>query len=159
MEESTNTQKWPKQRHLRMANSKYEYGNVLRWKTAVMYPNIIVVQIDGRDFGRSLVQFLRSMDLRRMMTKALNLMNACAIKKETTFYQRRARLVTYFISQEFDINTYVELSKMDYKIQNVPHDLVKKTKKREMSYKQSIQYLFVEAGVFSKVEKEAKRDS
>ncbi|KAH0683250.1 hypothetical protein KY290_021837 [Solanum tuberosum] len=91
-----------------------------------MYPNIIVVQIDGRDFGSFSEKhgFEKPND-----DKALNLMNACAIKvlenfsdvifaygftdeysfvlkKEITFYQRRARFVTYFISQEFDISVY-----------------------------------------------------
>ncbi|XP_027772407.1 tRNA(His) guanylyltransferase 1-like [Solanum pennellii] len=103
-----------------------------------MYPNIIVVQIDGHKFGC----FSEKNGFEKPnYDKALNLMNACAIKviqnfsnvifvfgfndeysfvlnKETTFYQRRAR-----------------------------------------SYKQSIRYLFVEAGVFWKVRKGGKSDS
>ncbi|KAG5611842.1 hypothetical protein H5410_023123 [Solanum commersonii] len=60
-----------------MANSKYEYVKCFEVEDEVMYPNIIVVQIDGRDFGSFSEKhgFEKPND-----DKALNLMNACAIK-------------------------------------------------------------------------------
>ncbi|KAK4356134.1 hypothetical protein RND71_025105 [Anisodus tanguticus] len=98
-------------KHLGMANSKYQYVKCFEAEDEVMYPNIVVVQIDGRDFG----SFSEKHGFKKPNDeKALNLMNACAIKvlenfsnvifaygfsdeysfvlkKETTFYQRRAR--------------------------------------------------------------------
>nr|XP_009760409.1 PREDICTED: tRNA(His) guanylyltransferase 1-like isoform X2 [Nicotiana sylvestris] len=60
-----------------MANSKYEYVKCFEAEDEVMYPNIIVVQIDGRDFG----SFSEKQGFEKPNDeKALNLMNACAIK-------------------------------------------------------------------------------
>ncbi|PHT65661.1 tRNA(His) guanylyltransferase 2, partial [Capsicum annuum] len=109
-----------------MANSKYEYVKCFEVEDEVMYPNIIVVQIDGRDFGSFSEKhgFEKSND-----EKSLNLMNACAIKvlesfsdiifaygfsdeysfvlkKETTFYQRRASKILSIIVSFFS-STYV----------------------------------------------------
>ncbi|KAG5611796.1 hypothetical protein H5410_023077 [Solanum commersonii] len=60
-----------------MANNKYEYVKCFEVEDEVMYPNIIVVQIDGRDFGSFSEKhgFEKPND-----DKALNLMNVCAIK-------------------------------------------------------------------------------
>nr|GMD68997.1 truncated ICARUS1 [Ipomoea batatas] len=94
-----------------MANSKYEYVKSFEVEDEVTVPNIIVVRIDGRDFGRfsEAHEFDKPYD-----AKALHLMNACStaileefpdiafaygfsdefsfvFKKETKFYQRRAR--------------------------------------------------------------------
>uniref|UniRef100_A0A3Q7G4C9 tRNA(His) guanylyltransferase n=1 Tax=Solanum lycopersicum TaxID=4081 RepID=A0A3Q7G4C9_SOLLC len=113
-------------RHLGMANSRYEYVKCFEVEDEVMYPNIIVVQIDGRDFGCFSEKhgFEKPND-----DKALNLMNACAIKvlenfsdvifaygfndeysfvlkKETTFYQRRASKILSIIVSFFS-STYV----------------------------------------------------
>ncbi|KAJ8544100.1 hypothetical protein K7X08_028611 [Anisodus acutangulus] len=62
---------------LGMANSKYQYVKCFEAEDEVMYPNIVVVQIDGRDFGSFSEKhgFEKPND-----EKALNLMNACAIK-------------------------------------------------------------------------------
>lgn len=93
-----------------MANSKYEYVKSFEIEDEVMYPNLIVVRIDGRNFERfsEINDFEKPNDER-----ALNLMNRCAtsllekypdiilaygfsdeysfiFKKETKFYQRRA---------------------------------------------------------------------
>ncbi|CAH9081709.1 unnamed protein product [Cuscuta epithymum] len=106
-----------------MANSKYEYVKSFEIEDEVMVPNIIVVYINGHDFGRfsEAHRFDTSNDL-----KALQLMNACGtavleefpdiafaygfgnefsfvFKKETKFYQRRASkiyslIVSYFTS-------------------------------------------------------------
>ncbi|KAF2323620.1 hypothetical protein GH714_036359 [Hevea brasiliensis] len=59
-----------------MANSKYEYVKSFEANDEVMFPNLIVVRIDGRDFRRfsEVHEFERPND-----EKALNLMNACAI--------------------------------------------------------------------------------
>ncbi|XP_049348134.1 tRNA(His) guanylyltransferase 1-like isoform X1 [Solanum verrucosum] len=109
-----------------MANSRYEYVKWFEVEDEVMYPNIIVVQIDGRDFGCFSEKhgFEKPND-----DKALNLMNACAIKvlenfsdvifaygfndeysfvlkKETTFYQRRASKILSIIVSFFS-STYV----------------------------------------------------
>ncbi|KAM3359802.1 hypothetical protein P3S68_019513 [Capsicum galapagoense] len=109
-----------------MANSKYEYVKCFEVEDEVMYPNIIVVQIDGRDFGSFSEKhgFEKPND-----EKSLNLMNACAIKvlesfsdiifaygfsdeysfvlkKETTFYQRRASKILSIIVSFFS-STYV----------------------------------------------------
>ncbi|XP_015073810.1 tRNA(His) guanylyltransferase 1-like isoform X1 [Solanum pennellii] len=109
-----------------MANSRYEYVKCFEVEDEVMYPNIIVVQIDGRDFGCFSEKhgFEKPND-----DKALNLMNACAIKvlenfsdvifaygfndeysfvlkKETTFYQRRASKILSIIVSFFS-STYV----------------------------------------------------
>ncbi|XP_031124627.1 tRNA(His) guanylyltransferase 1-like isoform X1 [Ipomoea triloba] len=106
-----------------MANSKYEYVKSFEVEDEVMVPNIIVVRVDGRDFGRfsEAHEFDKPYD-----AKALHLMNACSttileefpdiafaygfsdefsfvFKKETKFYQRRASkiyslIVSFFTS-------------------------------------------------------------
>ncbi|CAI9292292.1 unnamed protein product [Lactuca saligna] len=93
-----------------MANSKYEYVKSFEIEDEVMYPNLVVVRIDGCNFERfsEINEFEKPND-----EKALNLMNSCAtsvlekypdiilaygfsdeysfiFKKETKFYQRRA---------------------------------------------------------------------
>ncbi|XP_075084411.1 tRNA(His) guanylyltransferase 1-like isoform X2 [Nicotiana tabacum] len=109
-----------------MANSKYEYVKCFEAEDEVMYPNIIVVQIDGREFG----SFSEKQGFEKPNDeKALNLMNACAIKvlenfsdvifaygfsdeysfvlkKETTFYQRRASKILSIIVSFFS-STFV----------------------------------------------------
>ncbi|XP_019238560.1 PREDICTED: tRNA(His) guanylyltransferase 1-like isoform X2 [Nicotiana attenuata] len=109
-----------------MANSKYEYVKCFEAEDEVMYPNIIVLQIDGRDFG----SFSEKQGFEKPNDeKALNLMNACAIKvlenfsdvifaygfsdeysfvlkKETTFYQRRASKILSIIVSFFS-STFV----------------------------------------------------
>lgn len=109
-----------------MANSKYEYVKRFEVEDEVMYPNIIVVQIAGRNFHRFSEEhgFEKPND-----EKALNLMNASAtkvlenfsdvvfgygfsdeysfvLKKETTFYQRRASKILSIIVSFFS-STYV----------------------------------------------------
>ncbi|KAM3376744.1 tRNA(His) guanylyltransferase 1 isoform X1 [Capsicum galapagoense] len=104
-----------------MANSKYEYVKRFEVEDEVMYPNIIVVQIAGRNFRRFSEEhgFEKPND-----EKALNLMNASAtkvlenfsdvvfgygfsdeysfvLKKETTFYQRRASKILSIIVSFF----------------------------------------------------------
>ncbi|XP_058005110.1 tRNA(His) guanylyltransferase 1 isoform X5 [Hevea brasiliensis] len=104
-----------------MANSKYEYVKSFEANDEVMFPNLIVVRIDGRDFRRfsEVHEFERPND-----EKALNLMNACAIsvleeypdivfsygfsdeysfvfKKTTKFYQRRASKILSLIVSFF----------------------------------------------------------
>ncbi|KAM6546374.1 hypothetical protein CsatB_027110 [Cannabis sativa] len=93
-----------------MANSKYEYVKSFEVEDEVMFPNLIVVRVDGRDFRRfsEIHEFVKPND-----EVALNLMNSCAVsvteefpdivfsygysdeysfalKKTTRFYQRRA---------------------------------------------------------------------
>ncbi|CAA2967205.1 tRNA(His) guanylyltransferase 2-like [Olea europaea subsp. europaea] len=104
-----------------MANSKYEYVKSFEVEDEIMLPNIIVVHIDGRDFGRfsEVHEFVKPNDKR-----ALELMNDCAktvseqfpdiifsygfsneysfvFKKETKFYQRRASKVLSLIISYF----------------------------------------------------------
>ncbi|XP_022876422.1 tRNA(His) guanylyltransferase 2-like isoform X3 [Olea europaea var. sylvestris] len=109
--------------HIDMANSKYEYVKSFEVEDEIMLPNIIVVNIDGRDFSRfsEMHEFMKPNDKR-----ALELMNDCAkmvseqfpdiifsygfsneysfvFKKETNFYQRRASkifslIISYFSS-------------------------------------------------------------
>ncbi|CAK9137991.1 unnamed protein product [Ilex paraguariensis] len=94
-----------------MANSKYEFVKNAEVEDKIVYPNLIVVRIGGHDFRRfsKVHEFEKPNDER-----ALNLMNACAtsviekfpdivfsygfsdeysfvLKKETEFYERRAR--------------------------------------------------------------------
>ncbi|XP_024992428.1 tRNA(His) guanylyltransferase 1-like isoform X2 [Cynara cardunculus var. scolymus] len=106
-----------------MANSKYEYVKSFENEDEMMYPNLIVVRIDGRNFERfsEINEFEKPNDER-----ALNLMNCCAtsvlekypdiilaygfsdeysfvFKKETKFYQRRVSkmlslIVSFFAS-------------------------------------------------------------
>ncbi|KDP35275.1 hypothetical protein JCGZ_09434 [Jatropha curcas] len=102
-----------------MANSKYEYVKSFEVEDEIMFPNLIVVQIDGRHFRRfsEVHEFERPND-----EKALNLMNACAtfileeypdivfsygfsdkysfvFKKTTRFYQRRAsKIISLIVS-------------------------------------------------------------
>ncbi|KAG5611863.1 hypothetical protein H5410_023144 [Solanum commersonii] len=70
-------------RHLGMANNKYEYVKCFEVDDEVMYPNIIVVQIDGRDFGSFSEKhgFEKPND-----DKALNLINDCAFKTVIPFF-------------------------------------------------------------------------
>ncbi|KAJ0698641.1 putative tRNA(His) guanylyltransferase [Helianthus annuus] len=58
-----------------MANRKYEYVKSFESEDEVMYPNLIVVRIDGRNFARfsEVNEFEKPNDER-----ALNLMNHCA---------------------------------------------------------------------------------
>ncbi|KAI3711278.1 hypothetical protein L2E82_41253 [Cichorium intybus] len=110
-----------------MANSKYEYVKSFEIEDEVMYPNLIVVRIDGRNFERfsEINDFEKPNDER-----ALNLMNRCAtsllekypdiilaygfsdeysfiFKKETKFYQRRAsKMLSLIVS--FFTSSYVE---------------------------------------------------
>ncbi|KAF2581505.1 hypothetical protein F2Q68_00001263 [Brassica cretica] len=58
-----------------MANSKYEYVKSFELEDEVMFPNLIVVQIDGRDFSRfsQVHEFEKPND-----EAALNLMNSCS---------------------------------------------------------------------------------
>nr|XP_043623992.1 tRNA(His) guanylyltransferase 1-like isoform X2 [Erigeron canadensis] len=104
-----------------MANSKYEYVKSFENEDEVMYPNLIVVRIDGRNFERfsETNEFEKPNDER-----ALNLMNCCAtsvlekypdiilaygfsdeysfiFKKETKFYQRRASKILSLIVSFF----------------------------------------------------------
>ncbi|KAJ0514997.1 putative tRNA(His) guanylyltransferase [Helianthus annuus] len=104
-----------------MANSKYEYVKSFESEDEVMYPNLIVVRIDGRNFARfsEVNEFEKPNDER-----ALNLMNSCAtsvlekypdiilaygfsdeysfiFKKETKFYQRRVSKILSLIVSFF----------------------------------------------------------
>ncbi|GAB4834626.1 tRNA-His guanylyltransferase [Ancistrocladus abbreviatus] len=104
-----------------MANSKYEYVKQFETEDEIMVPNIIIVQINGRDFQRfsEIHEFQRPND-----EQALNLMNSCAIsmleeypdivcsygfsdeysfvlKKLTKFYQRRASKILSLIISFF----------------------------------------------------------
>ncbi|KAI7736042.1 hypothetical protein M8C21_011077 [Ambrosia artemisiifolia] len=104
-----------------MANSKYEYVKSFETEDEVMYPNLIVLRIDGRNFARfsEANEFEKPNDER-----ALNLMNCCAtsvlekypdiilaygfsdeysfiFKKETKFYQRRASKILSLIVSFF----------------------------------------------------------
>ncbi|KAJ0524147.1 putative tRNA(His) guanylyltransferase [Helianthus annuus] len=110
-----------------MANSKYEYVKSFENEDEVMYPNLIVVRIDGRNFAKfsEVNEFEKPNDER-----ALNLMNHCAtlvlekypdiivaygfsdeysfvFKKETKFYQRRASKILSLIVSLFT-SLYVE---------------------------------------------------
>ncbi|XP_059642588.1 tRNA(His) guanylyltransferase 2-like [Cornus florida] len=106
-----------------MANSKYEYVKSFEIEDEVMLPNLIVIRVDGCNFGRfsEIHDFEKPND-----EKALNLMNSCAtavleeypdvvfsygfsdeysfvFKKESKFYQRRASkmlslIVSFFTS-------------------------------------------------------------
>nr|AAT41733.1 At2g32320 [Arabidopsis thaliana]AAU94397.1 At2g32320 [Arabidopsis thaliana] len=94
-----------------MANSKYEYVKSFEVEDEVMFPNLIIIRIDGRDFSRfsQVHKFEKPND-----ETSLNLMNSCAssvlveypdivfaygysdeysfvFKKASRFYQRRAR--------------------------------------------------------------------
>ncbi|KAL7591363.1 hypothetical protein Lser_V15G31799 [Lactuca serriola] len=110
-----------------MANSKYEYVKSFEIEDEVMYPNLVVVRIDGCNFERfsEINEFEKPND-----EKALNLMNSCAtsvlekypdiilaygfsdeysfiFKKETKFYQRRASKILSLIVSFFT-SLYVE---------------------------------------------------
>ncbi|GAV85181.1 Thg1 domain-containing protein/Thg1C domain-containing protein [Cephalotus follicularis] len=106
-----------------MANSKYEYVKSFEVEDEIMFPSLIVVRIDGRDFRRfcAVHEFEKPND-----ENGQNLMNACAaavleeypdivfsygysneysfvFKKTTKFYQRRASkmlslVVSFFTS-------------------------------------------------------------
>uniref|UniRef100_A0A7N0TZG9 tRNA(His) guanylyltransferase n=1 Tax=Kalanchoe fedtschenkoi TaxID=63787 RepID=A0A7N0TZG9_KALFE len=107
-----------------MANSKYEYVKLFEADDEVMYPNIIVVRIDGRHFKRfsEVHEFEKPNDER-----GLKLMNSCAcavleeypdiicsygysdeysfvFKLSTKFYQRRASKVMTLIVSYFTSN-------------------------------------------------------
>ncbi|EXC28016.1 putative tRNA(His) guanylyltransferase [Morus notabilis] len=58
-----------------MANSKYEYVKSFEVQDEVMFPNLIVARIDGRDFRRfsEVHEFVKPND-----EVALNLMNSCS---------------------------------------------------------------------------------
>ncbi|KAJ9544816.1 hypothetical protein OSB04_024523 [Centaurea solstitialis] len=100
-----------------MANSQYEYVKSFEYEDEMMYPNLIVVRINGRNFERfsEINEFGKPNDER-----ALNLMNCCAtsvlekypdiilaygfsdeysfiFKKETKFYQRRVSKILSLI--------------------------------------------------------------
>ncbi|KAJ7946280.1 tRNA(His) guanylyltransferase [Quillaja saponaria] len=104
-----------------MANSKYEYVKSFEVEDEVMFPNLIVVRIDGRHFRRfsEVHEFVKPND-----EKALNLMNFCAMvmleeypdivfaygfsdefsfvfKKTSKIYQRRASKVLSIIVSFF----------------------------------------------------------
>ncbi|KAI3681852.1 hypothetical protein L6452_36657 [Arctium lappa] len=104
-----------------MANSKYEYVKSFENEDEMMYPNLIVVRIDGRNFERfsEINEFEKPNDER-----ALNLMNCCAtsvlekypdiilaygfsdeysfiFKKETKFYQRRVSKILSLVVSFF----------------------------------------------------------
>ncbi|KAK9272423.1 hypothetical protein L1049_002796 [Liquidambar formosana] len=109
-----------------MANSKYEYVKSFEVEDEVMFPNLIVVRIGGRDFCRfsEFHEFEKPNDER-----ALNLMNSCAaavleeypdivfsygfsdeysfiFKRTSKFYQRRAsKMMSLIVS--FFTSTYV----------------------------------------------------
>ncbi|KAF7825594.1 tRNA(His) guanylyltransferase 2-like [Senna tora] len=104
-----------------MANSKYEYVKSFEVEDEVMFPNLIVVRINGRNFTRfSQLHFLE----KPFDEKALNLMNSCGVsvlqeypdivfaygfsdefsfvfKKTSKFYERRASKVLSIISSFF----------------------------------------------------------
>ncbi|KAF3661102.1 tRNA(His) guanylyltransferase 2 [Capsicum annuum] len=147
-----------------MANSKYEYVKCFEVEDEVMYPNIIVVQIDGRDFGSFSEKhgFEKSND-----EKSLNLMNACAIKVLESFSDI---IFAYGFSDEYRYDAFLTIRQCGHFLPSLKgltmwyNDLCSFVLKKETtfyqrrarSYKQSIQYLFVEAGVSGKSEKEAK---
>nr|AAC69946.1 hypothetical protein [Arabidopsis thaliana] len=58
-----------------MANSKYEYVKSFEVEDEVMFPNLIIIRIDGRDFSRfsQVHKFEKPND-----ETSLNLMNSCA---------------------------------------------------------------------------------
>ncbi|KAI7740749.1 hypothetical protein M8C21_033930 [Ambrosia artemisiifolia] len=104
-----------------MANSKYEYVKSFETEDEVMYPNLILLRIHGRNFAR----FSEANDFEKPNDeRALNLMNCCAtsvlekypdiilaygfsdeysfiFKKETKFYQRRASKILSLIVSFF----------------------------------------------------------
>lgn len=108
-----------------MANSKYEYVKSFEVEDEVMFPNLILVRINGRNFTR----FSRLHSLHKPYDlNALKLMNSCAISvleeyanvvlaygfsdeytfvfnKTSKFYQRRASkvlsIITSFLSSVF----------------------------------------------------------
>ncbi|CAN7115342.1 unnamed protein product [Brassica rapa subsp. narinosa] len=104
-----------------MANSKYEYVKSFELEDEVMFPNLIVVRIDGRDFARfsQVHEFEKPND-----EAALNLMNSCSaavleeypdiifaygfsdeysfvLKKTSRFYQRRASKILSLVASFF----------------------------------------------------------
>ncbi|VVB00578.1 unnamed protein product [Arabis nemorensis] len=104
-----------------MANSKYEYVKSFELEDEVMFPNLIVVRIDGRDFSRfsQVHKFKKPND-----EAALNLMNSCSaavleefpdiifaygysdeysfvFKKTSKFYQRRASKILSLVASFF----------------------------------------------------------
>ncbi|XP_052197705.1 tRNA(His) guanylyltransferase 2-like isoform X3 [Diospyros lotus] len=104
-----------------MANSKYEYVKSFEVEDEVMFPNVIVVRIQGRNFRgfADAHEFEKPNDER-----ALNLMNSCAtsvledyhdivfsygfsdeysfvFKKESNFYKRRASKILSLIVSSF----------------------------------------------------------
>ncbi|EOA26904.1 hypothetical protein CARUB_v10022993mg [Capsella rubella] len=104
-----------------MANSKYEYVKSFEVEDEVMFPNLIVIRIDGCDFSRfsQVHQFEKPND-----ETALNLMNSCAsavleefpdivfaygysdefsfvFKKTSRFYQRRASKILSLVASFF----------------------------------------------------------
>ncbi|CAN6807297.1 unnamed protein product [Brassica oleracea] len=104
-----------------MANSKYEYVKSFELEDEVMFPNLIVVQIDGRDFSRfsQVHEFEKPND-----EAALNLMNSCSaavleeypdiifaygfsdeysfvFKKTSRFYQRRSSKILSLVASFF----------------------------------------------------------
>ncbi|CAM8995025.1 unnamed protein product [Rhodiola kirilowii] len=109
-----------------MANSKYEYVKQFEVEDEIMYPNFIVVRIDGHHFKRfsEVHEFEKPNDER-----GLKLMNACAVavleeypdvicsygysneysfvfKRSTKFYQRRASKVMTLVVSYFT-STYI----------------------------------------------------
>uniref|UniRef100_M0ZZQ9 tRNAHis guanylyltransferase catalytic domain-containing protein n=1 Tax=Solanum tuberosum TaxID=4113 RepID=M0ZZQ9_SOLTU len=159
-----------------MANSRYEYVKWFEVEDEVRYPNIIVVQIDGRDFGCFSEKhgFEKPND-----DKALNLMNACAIKfcfeegnhilpetsKQNTIHYCVFLLI--YICNQMERVLFSKRVKCASIIPFTSYQLcinggssgISSMETDRMSYKQSIQYLFVEAGVFWKVRKGGERDS
>ncbi|KAG7568644.1 tRNAHis guanylyltransferase catalytic domain [Arabidopsis thaliana x Arabidopsis arenosa] len=104
-----------------MANSKYEYVKSFEVEDEVMFPNLIIIRIDGRDFSRfsQVHKFEKPND-----ETALNLMNSCAssvleeypdivfaygysdeysfvFKKTSRFYQRRASKILSLVASFF----------------------------------------------------------
>lgn len=104
-----------------MANSKYEYVKSFELEDEVMFPNLIVVRIDGRDFSRfsQVHEFEKPND-----EAALNLMNSCSaavleeypdiifaygfsdeysfvFKKTSRFYQRRSSKILSLVASFF----------------------------------------------------------
>lgn len=104
-----------------MANSKYEYVKSFEVEDEVMPPNLIVVRIEGRDFGRfsAVDEFEKPND-----EKAVKLMNSCAtavleeypdivfaygygdeysfvFKRTSKFYQRRSSKILSLIVSFF----------------------------------------------------------
>ncbi|CAI9116713.1 OLC1v1017939C1 [Oldenlandia corymbosa var. corymbosa] len=104
-----------------MANSKYEYVKSFEVEDEIMFPNLIVVRVDGREFSR--FSHVHGFD-KPNDERALGLMNACAnavleefadvvfaygfsdeysfvFKKGTKFYQRRASKINSLVVSFF----------------------------------------------------------